>query len=166
LIEKTDEEIYEEKISSLSDIELLREQSENFVEIMFFQIKLEEVRKQQEIGKEADFENSTNKVKQRIRAVRDEIERRDREISSRISFLHRAIDEAHSILLCAETLKQLSKVNFSPNSKTNRYSEDMTPILDRIIESAKENVRLVKAFAQMNLKKDSWMESKIADRLI
>jgi hypothetical protein len=65
LAEKSEEkeqerESYEARLATLSDIELLREQSENFAELTFFQIKLEDIKK--ETGDEETKSNKTSKM--------------------------------------------------------------------------------------------------------
>jgi hypothetical protein len=175
LAEKSEEkeqerESYEARLATLSDIELLREQSENFAELTFFQIKLEDIKK--ETGDEEtksklvmDFENSAVKIKQNIQNVKREIERRDEITSSRVSMLHRAIEESHVIVLAVETLRELirkEKEEWNKTMSPNR-ARQIDQIIDQIVESNKENIRLVEGFARMSLKKEHWVESKLAE---
>jgi hypothetical protein len=164
LKEKTLEENYNEILTSFGDIQLLREQSENFVELMFFQIKMEDLQKKGYVGKAeitSDLEISLGKIKQKINAVKNEIERRDQLIQSRISLLHRAIEESQVIILSAEMLKGLMEGAGESRRRTSGNSLEICSILDQIIQSSKENARLVKAFAQMSLSKGDWVLNKV-----
>jgi hypothetical protein len=97
--------------------------------------------------------------------VKREIERRDEITSSRVSMLHRAIEESHVIVLAVETLRELirkEKEEWNKTMSPNR-ARQIDQIIDQIVESNKENIRLVEGFARMSLKKEHWVESKLAE---
>jgi hypothetical protein len=92
---------YEEKLTTLSDMELSHEQSDNFVELLFLQIQFEAEKKENNrLGNPTktltNFQDSITKVETKIRTVKKEIDRRDSITASRISILHRATGEIQS----------------------------------------------------------------------
>jgi hypothetical protein len=156
-------ENYEEKLTTLSDIELIREQSENFVELMFFQIQLEAENEKNrrscdDLKPMLNFESSIAKVEGKILSVKKEINRRDEMATSRLSLLRQAIEQSKVVILSVELLRESIEKREMENCP-----EKINATLDHIAESAKESARLMKEFAQLNIAKGDWAEVKIAE---
>lgn len=70
---------YVERLSSLSDIELMNEQDENFVALVSLLCQLNSIRQDRGISEKIidRFENSVSSIEGKIKVVRTEIEDRD-----------------------------------------------------------------------------------------
>lgn len=176
--EEEEKQNYEERLTTLSDIELIRQQSENFVQLMFYQIMIEEdgdKRKEERRARDKlpksstkrleDLASSFAKVEGKIGSVKKEIERRDAVIGSRLGLLHRAIDDSQIVVLSAELLRTsvVKRMQEKPAEKEpeSDFLEMVISNLDAIIESGKEGGRFVRTFTQMNLRKGDWTEAEI-----
>jgi hypothetical protein len=70
---------YTDKLSFLSDLELVREQDENYVEFFFFLVQYESMKCNPSVRSDTirEFELSFLRMQKRIRAVKAEIRYRD-----------------------------------------------------------------------------------------